>query len=296
MKHVIKRHATDLQVFRALAVAQAAAAAAPGAEIFVECFDAYKNLVALAPAIKWKNPHHPYAVTERAKTIGPDGKEIAGRPGGKLYDEVIDLDPDTPLETEFFKSGLPWWRFITAKVNSQSDFGAKLKLRAFPEILDPPCPFSEPPPGFILLAPLSQFLNPRALNVNDLEAYAKKLFPGYAVFYAVPGNAFLGEGRNLLRYDSPSALAWILKAATAVFAVNGIVSALAQSTVNGKRLVRRYCHIRALAGAGAARDNFLKFCSMMETELDRGQDEPACSIATITAKGLIETEKPFPAD
>lgn len=296
MKTVIKRHASDLQVFRALAVAQAAAAADPSGEIFVECLERWRRIVELAPAIKWKNPHHPYEVAARAAVKDSGGKTIAGRPGGKLYDQVIDLEPDNPLEIEFLNAGLPWWQFISAKLKAQNDIGAKLALRAFPEIADPACPYSEPPANFVVLAPLSRFSNPRLLNANTLEAYAKKLFPDAAIFWISEENTFLGEGRTLLRWDGFISLAWILKAATAVFSVNGLVSALAQSTVNGQRLVRRYCHIRGRFDKGFDRDVFLKFCSLMETETDRGPAEPACSIAFVAPDRSIQTEKPFPRD
>ena len=296
MKHVIKRHAGDLQAFRSLAVAQAAAAADPKAEIFLECFEAHKKLVALAPAIKWKNPHHPYAVSERAKTLDSEGKQGSGRPGGKLYDAVIDLDPDTPLETEFLKSGLPWWKFISAKVKAQSEFGSRLKPANFPEIIDPPCPYAAPPQNYVVLAPLSRFANPRVLNVNGLHEFAKAQFPGATIYYISENNVFLGEGRNLLHYEDFVWLAWILKAATAVFAVNGLVSALAQSTIKGKRLVRKYCHIQTVKAGDAGRDSFLKYCAMMETELDRAAGEPACAIATALLDRTIKTERGFQPD
>jgi hypothetical protein len=299
MKIVIQRHTADLQVFRALAVAQAAAAAAPGAEIFLECFAKYRRMIELMPGLKWKNPHHPFEVAERGPSRDPStGKELPARPGGRLYDEIVTLEPDSPLELEFMRSGLPWWGFIKAKTRGESDFAAKLKIPDFPELADPPCPYraGEAPKGYIVIAPLSSYFPPSAINANRVEEYAAAQCPGAPIFWISPDNVFLGDNRNLLRCDGFVSLAWILKNAVAVFAVNGLVSAMAQSTVGGQRLVRRYCHIRGRFEKGFERDSFLSFAKAIDTETARGPKEPACAIAAIAKDLSIETVQGFPAD
>lgn len=298
MKIVIQRHAADLQVFRALAIAQAAAAAEPGAEIFLECFERYRRMIDLVPGVTWKNPHHPVEVSHRGATKDAQtGKEMPARKGGKLYDEIVNIDADSPLELELLKAGVPWWQFIRGKVKAESDFGAKLTLPAFPELAEPPSPYREQPPaGYIVIAPLSHFSNPRTTNANRIEEYARKQCPGAPVFWISPDNTFLGDSRNLLRWDAFTSLAWILKNAAAVFAVNGLVSAMAQGTVNGQRLVKRYCHIAGRFEPGFERDSFLAFAKLMETETDRGPGEPACALASINPDLSIETVRGFPAD
>ena len=295
MKIVIRRHIAEYQVFRAIAVAQAAAAAAgAGSEVFIECLDKFKNILALAPSIKWKNPHHPYKVAAR-DTKGPDG---SSRPAAALYDEVIDIDSDGPLELQWMKSGLPWWPYTAARVKTQSAFGAKLTIADFPTIEAAPDPWRPPAPNYIILAALSVIADPRQINTNKLEAYAKKLFPNAAVYWISPDNSFLGDNRFLATYDGFTSLAGILAGAQAVFAVNGLVSAMAQSTFGGKRLVRRYCHVRGTF-ENASKDLFLKMAAGIETDTSRGEGETPCGVVTTDfASGTNEIKEivPLPLD
>lgn len=292
MKIVVRRHAAEYQVFRAIAIAQAAAdVAGEGAEVFLECFDRHARILQLAPSIKWKNPHHPFEVTERKNE-----KPELTRPGGKIYDEVIDVEADSPLEVEWMASGLPWWRFLVAKAQNSGELGAKLKIADFPTITNAASQYKKAPP-YIVIAPLSPVADMRQVNVNKIEAYARSLFPECAVGWISPDNAFLGEGRHVLNYATFPSLAGILANAQAVFAVNGVVSAMAQSFLpDGSRLVKRYCHVRGTFAA-ASKDIFVKHAAGMETVTDRGPGEPACGIVAQAGKDLdIQVIRPLPTD
>lgn len=288
MKIVIRRHASDYHVFRALAVAQAVQAAAPDSEVFIECFDRCAPVLKLCPSVKWKNPHHPYEVTEREMQDSKGVKSI--RPGGKLYHEVIDIDAEGPLEMQLLKSGLPWWRYATARAATATPFGAGLKIPPFPTI-EAVGNVEMPAADFIVIAPLSPLAFPGHLNVKHLEDYAKGLYPSAQVFWLSPEGEFLGENRPLLNFEGYPQLASLLASARAVFAVNGIVSALAQSKVAGVegRLVKRYHHVRGQYAA-AGRDIFLRYCAMSDTEIDRSDGEHPVSVVTTAAKTLEISE------
>lgn len=299
MKILIQRHISDLQVFRALAIAQAAAAAEPGAEIFLECFDKHRPILDLVAGVKWKNPHHPLEVSERKGGTDGTGKTQPGRPGGPIYDRVVNIDADSILEFELMKSGLPWWQFITGKLKAEGGFGATLKPAAFPELIDPPAPgpkFSRPV-DFIVLAPLSDHAHAGHMNANRLEEYARKQFPAANIYWISPGNVFLGVGRPLIRIESPIELAWILKNSIAVFSVNGLVSAMAQSTITGHgRLVTNYYHVRGKIEKGFEKDLFAKLANALEVETDRGPDEQRCTVTTTAPDlSIIPAAAPAPA-
>lgn len=297
MKIVVRRHAAEYQVFRSIAIAQAArAAAGENSEVFLESLDHFRDLLALTPSIRWKNPHHPYEVAAR-ESKDPDG---SSRRGGKLYDEVIDVDSDGPLETQWLNSGLPWWQYTTARAKGQTAFGAKLAIADFPtiETIDDLSMTDFGASDYILLAPLSPIANARQINVNKLEAYAKARFPSSAVFWIRQSGSdviFFGDGRSAIHYVTYTFLAAILAGARAVFAVNGLVSALAQSNYKGIPLVRRYCHIRGTYG-NAAKDISLKMASGLETSLDRAGSENRCGVIT-TDPGTLEIKEiaPLPA-
>ena len=296
MKIVVRRHVSDFQVFRALAVAQAAAAAAgPDAEVFLECLQHHSGILKLTPSIRWKNPHHPYEVAAR-HSKDPN----LNRPGGKVFDEVIDIDADGPLEIEFRKSGLSWWRFIVAKATTQTAFGQKLTIPTFPTI-EAIAQIPTPAPGFVVVAPLSTISDPRQININSLEDHVKARFPGAPIYWLSPfttGDCVVyGENRPILHYDDLPELATILRAARAVFAVNGLVSALAQSTFQGKRLVSNYCHIRGSYPKGS-KDIFLQLVERSETEIDRDPTEPPCGVISTNFPGDCQVSEiaPLPAD
>jgi hypothetical protein len=280
-KIVVRRHASEYHILRALAVAQAGAAAAgPAPEVFLECFDRYKKLLNLCPSMKWKNPHHPFAVSERGNAADPK----SFRAGGTLYDEVLDFENEGPIDPEWLASGAPWWRYMTARVKQGSDFGAKLKIASFPtlEVVDDP--YAGNPPDYVVIAPLSNIADMRQVNANAIENFAKAQFPGSAIAYVSPENTFLGETRNLMRYNGFTSLAGILRSARAVIAVNGFVSALAQSLFKGERLVKRYYHVKGIYAA-ASKDIFLKQAALLETETDRNAGEPTCGILAIETAG-----------
>ncbi len=253
MKIVIIRHQSDLQVFRGLAVAQAAQKAKPDGEVYFECFDRYKGLLELTPGIRWKNPHSPFEVSARA---GEEGKP--GRKGGKLYDEVISLEPDSPLELELINSGMPWWDFVKAKVAQQSELGASLKIEDFPILTLK----GERPQAakYALVSPLSHFAHPAHANPNDLEERAKKEFPGVQILWLTLENAFLGTNRPIARWQSYAELANLIARSEGVIAVNGIVSAIAKTI--GKKLI----HIPGKYGKAFVRDQFLAYSKLMEVE------------------------------
>ena len=263
MKIVIQRHQSDLQVFRALAVAQAVRKAKPDAEVYLECFDKYKGLLDLCPGIKWKNPHHPFEVSFREGSVAPDGTKQQDRKGGKLYDEVISLEPDSPLELELIKSGMLWWDFIKAKVTQQSDLGASLTIADFPDITIPMTAAVDCG-NRVLICPLSHFSHPMQVNANGLEQMAKDKFPGAAIWWISPENVFLGGNRPLLRYSNFAQLAWIVKNSVAVIAVNGLVSAIAKSTFAGQPIGKPTIHIAGKYDKGFERDQFLAYAKLME--------------------------------
>lgn len=294
MKIVIKRHASDFQVLRAVAIAQAAAGANPGAEIFIESLERHSAVLKLFPAIKWKNPHHPFEVGFRQGGTDGNGAKIPDRKAGKLYDEVIDIDADSPLEFELLNTDIPWWEFIGHKLRQGPAFSARLKPALFPTIET----IGKPLEGkYVILAPLSEEADPRALNVNKLEAFARGHFPSSEILWVAPGNVFLGPGRDLARYDDFVTLAGILAGASAVIGVNGIVAALAQSIFEGKPLVRLYAHVIGVSDAKRiGRDIALKRLALMEIETARPAGAEPVRILKLDPKtgDLIDAAGPRP--
>ena len=294
MKIVIKRHASDFQVFRAVAIAQAAAGANPGAEIFIESLERHSAVLKLFPSIKWKNPHHPFEVGFRQGGTDGNGAKIPDRKAGKIYDEVIDIDADSPLEFELLNTGIPWWEFIGHKLRQGPAFSARLKPALFPTIET----IGKPLEGkYVILAPLSEEADPRALNVNKLEAFARGHFPSSEILWVAPGNVFLGPGRDLARYDDFVTLAGILAGASAVIGVNGIVAALAQSIFEGKPLVRLYAHVIGVSDAKRiGRDIALKRLALMEIETARPAGAEPVRILKLDPKpgDLIDAAGPRP--
>lgn len=238
MKIVIRRHDRPFAIFRCLAIAQALTRIS-GAEVYLECLENWKGILELAPSIRWKNPHHPFAVHERGQ-LGQKGH----RPAGKLYDEIIDLDGDGPFEARWSQTGMNWWAWAVNQLGVELDrfapqstsavFG---RLQAWPRIEAPlgagggrPAPLN-----YVLVDAISDEISPFGVNANLLEERIKKEWPGSEILYSVRHpQAHPGGGRTRLLAGSYLQLAQQIAAARAVYAVNGMVFALSQSRLAGE--------------------------------------------------------------
>lgn len=237
MKTVIKRHSGEYQIFRALAIAQAAARA--GDLALVDCFQIHQTILDLVPAVTWKNPHAPFAFGAERQHTDSNG-HVTVRPAGNVYDRVIDLNGGGGLdEFEWSQTGLDWCTWARGKASAAVP---GLKVEPFPEIT---LPTELEPVAAVLISPLSDQADPRQVNVNRLENYAKSKFPGDPIFWHSPENMNLGNGRCAFDICGGGPFSFVRLAQTlqrfkAVIAVDGLVAALAQSTYRGAPLVKRF--------------------------------------------------------
>lgn len=223
VKTVIRRHAGHIQVIRACAVAQVLA---KGGEVVVETFRENKPLLDLF-GVAWKDPRAPYAVEERRM----DGKS---RPGGKIWDVIVDLDGDGPFEPRFMDQGLGFEAWVKQELNKDfPDSIANFESNPFPAfLLSPPSSWVG---NMVLLAPLSADADPFDINANELSALAAKDHPGVPQYWADFGAGF-GAGRQSVRANTVEQMSGAIAAARAIYTVNGIVAALACCTWQGKRI------------------------------------------------------------
>jgi hypothetical protein len=278
MKVVVRRHQFDYHVFRVTAVAQAILAELNARhpdqkhQVFIECFEIHRPALALTPSILWKNPHLPFEVSERV--VEARGEKVT-RAGGKIYDLVIDLEGDGPFEARWMRTGLTFWSWVT-QIAADALAPADLKtLPTFPRI-EAVTTFgtSRPAGPYVILAPVSEQADPRHINVESLEAHARAKFPEAKILWVSPGNMQLGPSRTLAPWQSYPELAGILAGAEAVFAVNGIVAAMAQATFDGKPLAREFWYVRGLIPGQikgeSPHDVFSKMRTMIDTEPSTG--------------------------
>lgn len=246
MKIVIRRHESDYHVFRLLAVAQAlqeltGLADGKKLEVFIECLIAHRGPLALAPSVSWKHPHEPFE--KSAVRFVKADQSIGDRPAVKLYDQVLDLDGEGPFEASWIHTALEWWAWIEQKsLEAYPD----LKISRFPRLEALPAAGALNKPGsYVILAPMGELSDPSHINLKNIETHVAGKFPGLQILWLAPGNVgSLGPGRPIARYASYPELARTLQGAAAVYAVHGTVAAIAQSSFEGKPLVKRFCFIR----------------------------------------------------
>jgi hypothetical protein len=237
MKIVIRRHAREFAIFRVGAIAQALAQA--GHQVFIECLETHRRAVSMLAKVEWKNPHHPFEVAERVAE-----KPEHLRKGGKLYDHVLELDGDGPFEARWQHLGIPFWTWSKGEVRRLGLPDIPF-IPDWPEIKTLPASDLAGAPPYILVSVLSEEAMPDGVNVNALEELISARHPGAKVLWTAFQPFNFGEGRETWLSESYTALALQIAGAQAVYAVNGMVRALASSFVGDKPLARRLCYIEA---------------------------------------------------
>lgn len=240
MKVVLQRHARDFCIYRSLAIAQAFKEA--GATVSIECLEEARRALTLTPEIGWKNPHHPFEVSERKFTDGKGQEQT--RKGGKLFDLVVNIDGDGPFEARWAGLGLPWWEW--AKTEARTARPDLPFIADWPEITAPlpVAAIGGTPKPYVLVAVLSDEAMPQGLNVMAVRDFVKARFPDCEIFWSAARPALIAEGFSTLVADSYLQLATQIRYAEAVFAVNGMAGAIARSFFNGTPLAKRFWYIQ----------------------------------------------------
>lgn len=273
MKIVVRRHDRPFAIFRALAVAQALARI-PGAEVFLECLESWKSVLELTPAIKWKNPHHPFAVHQRGEAGTRDFRK-----GGALYDHVIDLDGDGPFEAKWAHFGLQWWDWVLSEMAEDILLWDPTLRAAFDENFEAWPAIEVPlaatsagrprPLNYVLVDALSDEISPFGVNAKLLEDRIRQECPSSEIVWSARHpQANFGAGRVRLVAGSYRELAQQIAAAAAVYAVNGMVFALAMAKHGAAPLQAKTVFLRP--APELASDPFGKIRRLFEPRLPAG--------------------------